>query len=461
MADRPNFLYLHCHDAGRYVQPYFPGIATPHLQRLAGEGTLFRQAFTVNPTCSPSRAALLTGQYAHCTGMLGLAHRGFRLSQPRRLLPWTLREAGYRTELCGVQHVISEPYSRPDDLGYDHIRNRAGDLDSVTAAATEFLRQPPAQPWFLDVGYFPPHRSGEGFPTRGDRVDARHVRPPAPLPDTPEIRADMAHYQTSVRGTDEAMGAVLAALAASGQADRTLVICTTDHGIAFPHMKCNLTDHGLGVLLILRGPGGFTGGRSLDAMVSHLDLFPTICNVAGIPAPDWLHGQSLLPLLNGRAELHDALFAEVNYHAAYEPKRAVRTRRWKYLRYFDGRDRVVLPNCDDSPSKTYLHQHGWAQRPRPEELLHDLVFDPHETQNLVADESCAEILADMRNRLARWMRETDDPLHRKALVPAPADARVNHPDGYSPQEPPELVKPAAKRSKRRRTSGTAGSDSAS
>src|SRR5690606_25386251 len=105
--DRPNIVYFHSHDTGRYIRPYGHALDTPNYQRLAEEGLLFRQAYPSAPTCSPSRAGLLTGQTPHAAGMLGLAHRGFRLNDPTRHLATTLRDAGYSTTLAGVQHVTT------------------------------------------------------------------------------------------------------------------------------------------------------------------------------------------------------------------------------------------------------------------------------------------------------------------------------------------------------------------
>ncbi len=232
---------------------------------------------------------------------------------------------------------------------------------------------------------------------------------------------------------------VLKALEANGLAENTLVVSTTDHGISFPAMKCNLTDHGMGVSLIMRGPGGFSGGKVNDAMVSHTDIFPTICELLDIEKPAWLEGVSLMPLIGGQArEIHEEIFAEVNYHAAYEPKRAVRTHRWKYIRHFDGRMHPNLPNCDDGLSKTYWLDNGWRGRTVDAEQLFDLVFDPNETRNLTKDESSAPVLNDMRQRLARWMQSTRDPLLR-GPVPASPGAVVNDPDGLSPNEPTKTV----------------------
>ena len=144
---------------------------------------------------------------------------------------------------------------------------------------------------------------------------------------------------------------------ASGLADDTLVFFTTDHGIAFPKMKCHLYDSGIGVSLIVRYPGHGQPGQVIDALVSHLDIYPTVCEIAGVPAPPWLEGVSLVPLLDGTAtQVRDEIFAEVTYHAAYEPMRCVRTPRWKYIRYFDDFDLVVKPNIDDGLQQAVLAQ---------------------------------------------------------------------------------------------------------
>jgi arylsulfatase A-like enzyme len=249
----------------------------------------------------------------------------------------------------------------------------------------------------------------------------------------------MAAFKSSARVLDQGIGAVLDAVEQAGLADNTLIICTTDHGIAFPGMKCNLTDHGIGVMLIMRGPGGFVGGQVCDAMVSHVDLFPTLCDLLEIPNPPWLQGKSMMPLIRGQAsEIHEAIFAEVTYHAAYEPQRAVRTRRYKYIRRYGERTRPVLPNCDDSLSKEVWLTNGWPDYEVAREQLYDLVFDPNEAHNLAQDPSLAQVLGEMRQRLETWMRATDDPL-LSGDVPAPTGARINDPDGLSPRETPYLV----------------------
>jgi arylsulfatase A-like enzyme len=249
----------------------------------------------------------------------------------------------------------------------------------------------------------------------------------------------MGGFKASVWTLDQGIGAVLEALDDNGLYENTLVICTTDHGIAFPRMKGGLTDHGIGVMLIMRGPGGFTGGKVSEALVSHIDLFPTICDLLNIDHPCWLQGQSIMPLIRNEAEqIHDALFAEVTFHAAYEPQRAVRTQRWKYIRRFDHHLGPVLPNCDDSPSKQVLMHYGWQKRLRPLEQLYDLIFDPNEACNLAHDQSVGTILEELRERLDDWMRATDDPLLH-GPVSAPNGTELNDPEHMSPAYPTRFV----------------------
>jgi arylsulfatase A-like enzyme len=429
----PNIIYIHSHDSGRYLQPYGYAVPTPNLQRLATEGVLFRRAFSAAPTCSPSRAALLTGQCPHRNGMLGLAHRGFSLNDYNKHIVHTLRTKGYRSVLAGLQHVAA----KPETIGYDEIISpKSKSAIHVAPVAVEFLNRKHDKPFFLDIGFFETHRE---YPKPTKLDDPRYTLPPAPIPDTPQTRDDMAAYHASARILDEGVGRVLEALDRAGLRENTLVISTTDHGVAFPLMKCNLEDFGWGVSLIMRGPGAFQGGRVCDAMISQIDVFPTLCELLGIERPSWVEGKSFLPVLRGDVkEINDEVFAEVTYHAAYEPKRAVRTQRWKYIRRYGDKKTPVLPNCDDSLSKNVWVEFGWKQHVLAKEDLFDMVFDPGEHQNLATDPAYQNVLTEMRGRLDAWMKRTEDPL-LKGPVPAPHGAKVNDPDGLSPKEPTETV----------------------
>ena len=153
--ERPNILYLHSHDTGRYIQPYGYGVPTPNLQKLAGEGILFRHAFDAAPTCSPSRASLLTGQCPHNNGMLGLAHRGFSLNDYHQHILHTLRPHDYRSALIGVQHIAKDPKV----IGYDEIvPTKTAHAQYVRPAAVQFLKDAPRQPFYLEIGFVETHR---------------------------------------------------------------------------------------------------------------------------------------------------------------------------------------------------------------------------------------------------------------------------------------------------------------
>jgi arylsulfatase A-like enzyme len=424
-----NIVYLHSHDSGRYLKPYGHNVPTPNLHRLAKQGVLFRNMHSAAPTCSPSRAALLTGQSSHASGMLGLAHLGWSLHDYKQHILHTLREHGYISVLAGVQHIAADPTV----IGYDQILPHATtSAKDVAPAAVKFIRSNPGKPFLLDVGFFETHRE---FPEPVDNPD--YIQPPAPLPDVPDTRRDMAGFHASARILDKGVGEVLDALDNAGLAENTLVISTTDHGIAFPNMKCSLRDAGTGISMIARGPGVFAKPRVIDALLSNIDVFPTICDFLEIPRPAWLTGRSFLPVFDGtEIEVNDAVFSEVTYHAAYEPKRSVRTARWKYIRHFDDRPNVVLPNCDDGPSKTFWMKNGWKSLPSvAHEELYDLSFDPNEQNNLIASrEDRAHIaLEDLRKRLDLWMRETNDPLLR-GPVPLVPGGHIMPQDADSPKD---------------------------
>ncbi len=432
MTDRPHVVYLHSHDTGRYVQPYGYPVITPAYQRLAEDGIVFRQAFSAAPTCSPSRAALLTGQSPHAAGLLGLVHRGFRLYDPRQHLATTLRDHGYQTVLAGTQHTWAGPAS---EQGYLHHCTPAGGssadyADAAIAVLNQYRRGD--APLFLDIGFNDTHRV---YP-EVDAADTRYVRAPALFPDTAETRRDWARHLASLHRLDRAVGRVLDALDATGMAENTIVICTTDHGLAWPGMKCTLTDHGLGVLLIVRGPGALSGGWVSDALVSQIDLYPTLCDLLAIERPAWLTGRSLMPIVRREADsVNDAVFGEVTYHAAYEPQRAIRTERWALIERFDSRDRPVLPNIDAGETRDLLLSRGLAERDVAPLELFDTFFDPMQLCNLANDPACVEVRHDLRRRLHAWMSDTDDPLLR-GPVPMPQGSVANPVDGQSADEMP-------------------------
>ena len=146
-----NLIYINTHDSGRYFAPYGYSVDTPAIMAFARQSTVFRNAFCTAPTCSPSRAAMLTGQSAHESGMIGLVHRGFTLAQPKRHLAWFLRGQGFETALCGIQHEAVTA----EELGYEQIivsdrEAQWPDNDMLNAdAACEFLMKKHDRPFLL------------------------------------------------------------------------------------------------------------------------------------------------------------------------------------------------------------------------------------------------------------------------------------------------------------------------
>ncbi|MFH5183726.1 sulfatase/phosphatase domain-containing protein [Paenibacillus sp. TAB 01] len=213
-----------------------------------------------------------------------------------------------------------------------------------------------------------------------------------------------------------------------------MIVYTTDHGLAFPRMKCNLYDTGIGVSLMMKHPSFVRSGTAIDSLVSHLDVLPTIYDLIGMQQPEHLQGVSLLPLLQNKANtVRSEVFSEVSYHAAYEPMRCIRTERYKLIKKYGPRLSPVLANIDDGSAKSYLVDRGLQSEEYSEEMLFDLALDPVERINLIHQESHHNIAMDLRSKLEKWMEETTDPLLR-GDVPLPAGARINTPDSLSPRD---------------------------
>jgi N-sulfoglucosamine sulfohydrolase len=428
---RPNIVYIHAHDAGRFVQPYGFPVLTPALMRFAREGVLFRKAFAAAPTCTPSRSALLSGQYPHQCGMYGLTGEGWRFNDYGHHLVRVLGEEGYHTALAGCQHEAGH-----DDLsvlGYDELLDpeHAGEFyqDSVTHAEEFIARAAGAraagsdEPFFLSFGTDEPHRNNIARPALGidkesalfsktryydpNRLDWRYTAPLGNLPDLPEIRRDVESLCEGVRIMDEYMGRIIGALDHHGLRDTTLVIVTADHGIEFAGGKKTLNDLGTGIMLMIRGPGGFDGGRVIEPLVEQFDLYPTILELIGASPRPWVEGTSLLPLVRGEAEqIHDYVFTEQTYHGDAEPIRAVRSERHKLVR------RTMTPapiKRHDGPTTPLLEELGWYERSDATEELYDLYLDPQEACNRIGDPRYAEVRAELTRALEQWMDRTGDP----------------------------------------------------
>ena len=422
-----NILYIHSHDTGRHIGPYGFPVNTPNLLNLAKQGTLFRHAFCAASSCSAARASLMTGMYPHQNGMTGLAHRGWYLHDYSKTLVSFLNDQGYHTALMGESHIT--PYDETDLIGYDEVvQDNSTPTEQMVVVAEKWFDNAPDQPWFLSCGFWDTHRTAYPEPS-AERAKYSGVM--LGFPDTPDLRADYAAFCQAVERLDDGMGRVFAALDKSGQADNTIVIATTDHAPGFPTYKANVSDKGLGVFMVIRAPGT-ESGLVYEPIVSHLDIFPTICQLIGAHAPEWLEGKSLAPALSGNTKpLHTAVFGEANYHAAYEPQRSIRTNKYRYFERHNGRNTPVRPNIDDGATK----QHWLANSPEyVAQNLYDIISDPLEQHNLAGNPEYAAIQAKLSKQLHTWQKKTADPLLNGSLN-IPDTAVANSPDQNSSSQP--------------------------
>lgn len=432
-----NVLYIHTHDSGRILSPYGYKVPTPHMEEFARNAAVFRNAYCTGPTCSPSRAGLLTGTYPHQNGMLGLSQRGFTLDYEKHMVRYFNR-LGYTTVLCGIQHEAgwyldlkqgAEAIGYQEEISRDNSGFRQEDLvdwdkENAMEVCKWLRRYDRKKPFFLSYGMYATHRR---FPDKIDKdIAPDYAVPPYPIPDSPETRADFAGYLMSVKSADACFGQVISCMEEEGLLDDTIVLFTTDHGLANPFAKCTLFDSGIGVNLMLRIPGSQANGSVFDSLVSQIDVFPTLCDLLGTQKPEWLEGVSLEPLLKGeQGEVREEIFAEVNFHTSYEPIRCVRTKRYKYIRYYDKEWlKINRSNIDESPSKDFFSQRGLDLQTKYEEALYDLIYDPGERCNLAGREEYEEIRKDMAGRLEKIQEKTNDPL-LKGQIPIRPEWKVN------------------------------------
>lgn len=426
-----NVLYIHTHDTGRGIQPYDPSVQTPNLMELAGRGVTFRNAFCVGPTCSPSRSGLLTGQYPHENGMLGLAHRGFSLNDYRKHLANFLHRNGYETFLCGMQHEAADE----KNIGYDHtyVAPKGSEVgreqwDVMNAGeAMRCLRLEHEKPFFLSFGMEYTHKP---YPEVDKEINPDFVKVPACLPDTPQTRKDYAGFLTSAKRADVLIGRMMQTLKEEGLYDNTIILYTTDHGIALPHMKCTLYDTGIGVALILSAPG-YRNGIVCDGIVSQVDVYPTLCEMLELEKPEWLRGYSMMPMIRQEKEdIRESVFAQINFHAARDPQRAVRTRRYKYIKRYSAEVNHYVPcNIDSGDAKEFLVENGLLDMKLDAEQLYDLYLDPNERHNVANDPAYQDVLQSMRVELRKVQDETGDTIEREGLQVVPS-AILNTVDCY-------------------------------
>jgi len=423
---RPNILFALADD---WASPHagITGdkvIKTPTFDRVARQGVLFRHAFVSAPSCTPSRGAMLTGQW-HWRLEQG-ANLWSTLPAKFPVYPDLLARAGY--------HV---GYTRkgwgPGGLG-DRSGNAAGPRFKDFAS---FLADRPAgKPFCFWFGSYDPHRGYKVGSGAASGMKLTDVSVPPCLPDSETVRSDLCDYYWEVQRFDGEVGEMLEALAAAGELDNTLVVISGDNGLPFPRCKSNLYDLGTHVPLAVRWPKRVKGGRVIEDFVSLADLAPTFCQAAGVAPPAEMTARSFLDVITGAKagrvdpkrdhvltgkERHTK--AQAGSSAGY-PSRAIRTHEYLYIRNFKP-DRwpagtpEVFRDIDNSPSKKYMMAHRsdpkvarlfeLAFGKRPAEELYDLSADPGQLNNVADRPEHAEVKAKLAKALMAELKATKDP----------------------------------------------------
>lgn len=456
-ADR-NVVLIVADDHGRDTGAYGnTAIRTPHLDSLASGGTLFSSAFATTASCSASRSVILSGLFNHRNGQYGHQHdyHHFQSFENLKTLPVLLGEAGYRTASVGKYHVAPEAVYHFQEYIPGNSRNPVEMADNSEA----FIRDDPDRPFFLYFCTSDPHRGGgvvEDSMYKPDRFgnipggydgitevayEPEEVIVPPFLPDTPATRAELAQYYQSISRIDQGIGRLMELLREHGAWENTLVIYISDHGMAFPGAKTTVYEPGLKSPCIVRHPGAGKRGIVSSALVSWVDLTPTILDYAGVDPPVYepninnryvrsqladthgLHGRSFLPILEEEnPEGWDEVYASHTFHEIqmYYPMRVVRNRDYKLI--WNIAWPLPYPFASDlwaSATWQHVYRQGMDTRygsrsvreyiHRPEFELYDMRKDPWETSNLADNPEYSEILEQMKSRMKEFQVRTTDP----------------------------------------------------
>lgn len=453
VVERPNILIVITDDQSYpHASAYGSTLVnTPTFDRVAREGFLFEHAFVSAPSCGPSRASLLTGQPFYTLGTASMNHTEWEASLDT--LPDILSREGYSVGYTGkgwapgVWDNAGRSMPPTGDAYNDLLIENPGELGKWDYAANfeAFTTENPDGPFFFWVGIYEPHRPFEVGVGERNGYDVGADNVPAFLPDADDTRMDMEDYAYEIEYQDAQVGKILARLEELGELENTLIVMTSDNGMAFPRAKATVYDSGARVPTAMRWPGATSPGATIGQFVSLLDIAPTIMDAVGLDTPSQMQGISLLPMLESdepnNVDLgRDALVWGVERHfpgarpeGAGYPMRALRTEDYLYVRNYTpdanavgDRPGLIWPADDDTGgfgdidgglSKSYL----WDNREdypkladlafgnRPAEELYVVETDPDQLNNVAGDPAYGDILASLSEQLDDQLAATGDP----------------------------------------------------
>ncbi len=435
---RPNIIFCIADDwgwphAGVYGDPV---IKTPVFNRLAEEGVLFEHAYVSSPSCTPSRNAILTGQYHWRLGEGANLHSTLDVNIP--VYPLLLEEAGYHVgfwrKSWGPGKLKAGGYIDKHPAGKNYKKGFKEFLES----------RPEDKPFCFWLGASDPHRPYEKGSGKESGIDVNKVEVPEFYPNVEEIRSDIADYYFEVQRFDSDCGKAIKILEETGEIDNTIIVMTGDHGMPFPRCKSNLYDMGVRVPLAIRWGKNIKPNRRINDFISFTDLAPTFLEVAEVNIPSQMTGKSLLPILNSDK---DGFVEKNRNHVIFGkerhvpgqlapsldgyPCRGIRTEKYLYIYNFD-QDRWPagvpegsthpmnsFPDCDNGPTKKFLMQNrehadykkffelSFAKRPAEE--LYDMTKDRDQIDNLAGEPEYENIQKELHDKLMDLLKETKDP----------------------------------------------------
>ncbi|MGI9470443.1 MAG: sulfatase family protein [Rubripirellula sp.] len=478
-AAERNVLFIITDDESPTLGCYGDPIAvTPAIDAVARDGLLFRNAFATTASCSASRSVVMSGLHNHRNGQFGHQHHYHKFASFHDVvslaLPRVMSRAGYRTAQIGKYHVAPESVYHYET----YLKGNGRNAVQMANASREFLTNAEDdRPFFLYFATSDPHRGGgtdkqsklklkadlfgnkpnDGSHEGVDEVffDPAKVSIPPFLPDTPETREELAQYYQSCARIDQGVARLVEILKEADLYDKTMIIFTSDHGMAFAGGKTTVYEGGLRVPMVVRDPYQQQRGVESNALVSHIDITPTILDFGGgldektggpkdplNAAKFWesrdeamkenrngnkkfsaYHGKSWLHCLaNPDEPHHDTIFASHTFHEIqmYYPMRVVRDNKYKLI--WNIAHPLPYPFASDLWAASSW-QAQWAKGPdapygnttvgdyvqRPEFELFDISADPDETTNLAESEGHADVLETYKAKLKAMQRDMDDP----------------------------------------------------
>lgn len=420
--DRPDIVLLLADDWGYPHATVYgdPGVDSRVLDRIAEEGMLFTHAYSAAPHSSPSRASILTGQYPH--RLRDACNLNCYFPGDLRVYPAELEKAGYETVFW---HKGWGPGVWAE-TGWEH--NPAG--HEVTDLVSYIENAPEDKPICVWMGSRRPHRPYEMGSGEAHGFDPAAIAVSPDLPDSPDVRGDLADYYYNIQLFQDECEAVIEALRKSGRLDNTLLIITGDNGDSFPRAKSNLYDMGCHVPMAVRWPGVIESGSVCDGFVNLMDLCATFYEVAGVEPPEKMDSRSLVPVFKGKKNgTRNEMYFDRERHTNTRPggygypMRSVRTDDFLFIHNFHperlpaGVD-PVFGDTGNGPAKAYMSFHRdeypaeifeRAFGKRPEYELYDLRTDPYCHKNVAEDKDYASVRKTMEKKLLRWMKDTGDP----------------------------------------------------